>query len=206
MLRQMKYYTSATLRRCFALLLIGAACALSVPTTARAQQVALKTNLLYWATTTPNIGAEVGIGQKHSAQIYFGLNPWKQSGGDQSSLRHWSIMPEWRHWFCQKFNGWFVGIHGMGGEFNAGGVDLPFGIFKRLEDHRYEGWYVGGGITGGYQWPISRHWSAEAALGIGYDYIHYKEAACGTCGEIKKRSHSHYFGPTKAALSIIYVF
>lgn len=84
-----------------------------------AQNLAVKTNFLYWATTTPNIGAEVSIDKNHTAQMFFGLNPWKQSGGDHSTLRHWSFTPEYRYWFCQSFNGWFVGAHLMGGEFNV---------------------------------------------------------------------------------------
>ena len=170
------------------------------------QDVALKTNALYWATTTPNLGVEVSLGKKHSVQLFYGLNPWKQSGGDQSSLRHWLLMPEFRHWFCQSFNGWFVGVHLMGGQFNAGSVDLPFGLFDELETRRYEGWFAGGGVTAGYQWPLSKHWSLEAALGIGYDYIKYDKFRCGECGEKLKSDHTNYFGPTKLALSVMYVF
>ena len=95
-----------------------------------AQNLAVKTNFLYWATTTPNIGAEVSIDKNHTAQMFFGLNPWKQSGGDHSTLRHWSFTPEYRYWFCQSFNGWFVGAHLMGGEFNVSGVDFPFGLLS----------------------------------------------------------------------------
>ena len=124
-----------------------------------AQNIGVKSNLLYWATTTPNLGVETALGKKHTAQVFFGFNPWKQSGGDQSSLRHWLLQPEYRYWFCQSFNGWFLGVHAMGGQFNAGGVKLPLGIFKSLRDHRYEGWYVGGGVTAGYQWPLSKHWT-----------------------------------------------
>ena len=137
--------------------------------------------------------------------MFFGLNPWKQSGGDQSSLRHWMLMPEYRHWFCQSFNGWFVGAHLMGGEFNAGGVKLPFGLLSTLEHHRYEGWFVGGGITAGYQWPLSRHWNLETSLGFGYDYIQYDKMKCGSCGEKLKTGHTNYVGPTKAAVSLVYV-
>lgn len=54
-----------------------------------AQNTGVKSNLLYWATTTPNLGVETALGKKHTAQVFFGFNPWKQSGGDQSSLRHW---------------------------------------------------------------------------------------------------------------------
>lgn len=171
----------------------------------QAQNIGAKTNFLYWATTTPNIGLEAAVGRKHTAQVFFGLNPWKQSGGDQSSIRHWVLQPEYRYWFCQTFNGWFLGVHAMGGQFNAGGVKLPFGFKKGLRDHRYEGWFVGGGVTAGYQWPLSKHWNLETSLGVGYDYIQYDKFKCGNCGEKEGRSHDNYVGPTKAAISLIYM-
>lgn len=171
---------------------------------AYAQEVALKTNMLYWATTTPNAGMEVGLGEKTTGQVFFGLNPWKQSGGDHSSLRHWVVQPELRHWFCQKFNGWFVGVHAMGGQYNAGGVKLPLGFFPALEDHRYKGWYVGGGLTAGYQWILSKHWNFEASLGAGYIYSPYKKY-CAVCRTEGQKDHRNYVGPTKAALSLVYI-
>ena len=82
-----------------------------------AQQVALKTNLLYDATTTPNIGMEVGIDKKHTIQAFYGLNPWKFGHGeDQKFVKHWVVNPEFRYWFCHRFNGSFVGIHAFGGQ------------------------------------------------------------------------------------------
>lgn len=48
---------------------------------ASAQQVAVKTNALYWATATPNIGLEASVGKQHTVQLFYGLNPWKQSDG-----------------------------------------------------------------------------------------------------------------------------
>ena len=73
------------------------------------------------------------------------------------------------------------------------------------EASRYEGWYVGGGVTAGYQWPLSKHWNLETSIGIGYDYIQYDKFKCGNCGEKLKSSHDNYVGPTKAALSLIYM-
>ena len=172
----------------------------------QAQNVAIKTNALYWATTTPNVGVEASVSKKSTLQLFYGLNPWKQSGGDQSSLRHWLLMPEYRYWFCESFNGWFVGAHAMGGQFNMGSVDLPGKVFEELKDHRYEGWYVGGGVTGGYPWVVSKHFNVEASMGVGYDYIQYDKYKCGTCGEKVKSSHRHYVGPTKLALSLLYIF
>lgn len=187
-------------------ILISALLVFAMALPASAQNVAVKTNALYWATTTPNIGVEVSVAKQHSLQLFYGLNPWKQSGGDQTSLRHWLLMPEYRYWFCESFNGWFVGAHLMGGQFNMGGVDLPFGLMPTLENRRYEGWYAGGGVTAGYQWVLSRHWNIEASLGVGYDYIKYDKFRCGECGERLKSGHTNYIGPTKLALSVMYVF
>lgn len=189
------------MRKKIVLLLLFVAGSLSA---LQAQNVALKTNLLYWATATPNLGLEASVGRKHTVQLFYGLNPWKSSSG--KSLRHWVLQPEYRYWFCESFNGWFLGVHAMGGEFNAGHFDFPGKIFEELKDHRYEGWFAGGSVTAGYQWVISRHWNFEASLGIGYDYIKYDKFKCGDCGEKLKSKHKHYFGPTKAALSFIYIF
>ena len=172
-----------------------------------AQQMALKTNLLYDATTTPNLGLEMGIGKKHSMQLFYGLNPWEFSGDNGGKyFKHWLVMPEWRYWFCHRFQGSFVGIHALGGEFNAANIKLPLGMEKELRDHRYEGWYTGGGVTYGYQWVLSRHWNIEAALGVGAIYAKFKKFECGECGRQTGDGDKLYIGPTKAALSLLYMF
>ena len=183
-------------------ILLLAIMVLGIAATPRAQDVALKTNFLYWASATPNLGIEASIADKPSLQLFYGWNPWKYS--ETKSTRHWLLMPEYRYWFCQAFNGWFVGAHLMGGEFNVSGIDVPLGVWDGLKDHRYEGWFLGGGITAGYQWVLSKHWNFEASIGVGYDYIKYKTFKCGNCGEKLNSSHKHYVGPTKAALSLIY--
>lgn len=174
--------------------------------TANAQKVALKTNLLYDATTTPNLGAELAMGKKSTLQLFYGLNPWKFASDRTKQLRHWLLMPEYRYWTCQKFNGHFFGIHALGGQYNVGGIDLPNPVFKDLDEKRYEGWYAGGGLTYGYQWLLSRHWNLEASFGVGYIRFHYKEFPCTECGALIQENNKNYFGPTKLALSLMYCF
>ena len=138
-----------------------------------AQQLAVKTNLLYDATTTPNIGVELGVGKKHSMQLYYGLNPWKfNTDNGKKFFKHWMLAPEYRYWFCHRFQGSFVGVHGLGGEFNAANVKLPFGMYKGLRDHRYEGWYIGGGVSYGYQWVLSRASPVVSAAGRSMTVTH----------------------------------
>ena len=108
----------------------------------------LKNNLLYDLTLTPNIGVEVVADSANSIQVFYGLHPWIFS--NNKKLRHWSLMPEWRHWTQPRkglLTGWFWGIHLVGGQYNIGGKHLPFGLFKPLRYNRYEGWYAGGGLT-----------------------------------------------------------
>ena len=174
--------------------------------TANAQKVALKTNLLYDATTTPNLGAELAMGKKSTLQLFYGLNPWKFASDRTKQLRHWLLMPEYRYWTCQKFNGHFFGIHALGGQYNVGGIDLSNPVFKDLDEKRYEGWYAGGGLTYGYQWLLSRHWNLEASVGVGYIRFHYKEFPCTECGALIQENNKNYFGPTKLALSLMYCF
>jgi hypothetical protein len=167
----------------------------------QAQDVALKTNLLGWAAGgTMNAGIEVGAGRKVTMQLFGALNPWNYS--NERRARFWTAQPEVRYWFCQKFNGHFMGIHLLGGEYNLRHVNLPFNTLPDLADgEHYEGWYVGGGVTYGYQWVLSKHWNFEASLGVGYAYSQYKK--CAGCTP-KGHQTRNYVGPTKAALSLIY--
>ena len=44
-------------------------------------QVAVKTNLIYDAMTTPNLGIEVGVAGKSTLNLVYGLNAWTFSAG-----------------------------------------------------------------------------------------------------------------------------
>ena len=50
-----------------------------------AQKVALKSNLLYDATTTMNLGLEIGLARKWTLDIPVNYNPWKLSDGKRQS-------------------------------------------------------------------------------------------------------------------------
>lgn len=170
--------------------------ALTVP--AFGQKVAVKTNALYWATTTPNLAVEFGLGPRTTLDVAGGYNPFTFS--DNKKLKHYLIQPEVRHWFCERFAGWFLGIHAHGGEFNVGGI----GPFTTIKDHRYEGWFAGAGIGFGYQWVFSPRWGLEAEIGAGYAYLDYDKYPCEKCGRKLDSGHRHYFGPTRLSISLVY--
>lgn len=167
------------------------------------QKIGVKTNLLYWATTTPNGAFELSWWDDKSIHIAGGYNGFKFS--ESKKFKHWMVQPEFRWWTCEAFNGHFFGAHAHYSYFNIGGVKAPFGMFPTLKDHRYQGRLGGAGVTYGYQWMLGKRWNLEAAIGLGYAYIKYDKYECPRCGEWLKSGTKHYFGPTKLAISFVYM-
>ena len=138
----------------------------------------------------------------YKRQLYGGYNPF--TFGNHKRFKHWLAQPEFRYWTCERFNGTFWGVHLHGGEFSVAGISLPFKIFPSLKDHRYEGYFYGGGVSVGHQWLLSKHWSLEASVGVGYAHWVYDKYRCVNCSPKIKSGHKNYVGPTKAAVSLVY--
>ncbi len=175
---------------------------------ANAQKVAVKTNLLYDATTTLNAGVEFGLAPKWTFDLSGNLNAWPING---RKLKHWLVQPEVRYWFCDRFQGHFLGVHALGAAYNVG--NIPNNIkflgkdYSPITDYRYQGYAVGAGIAYGYACPLSEHWNLEFELGAGYIYTAYDKFECEGCGKrLADNVPLHYVGPTKAAIGIVYVF
>ena len=173
-----------------------------------AQKAALKTNLLSDAFANINAGAEVKLAPKWSFDLSGEYNGWKLS--HDRRWKHWALQPELRYWFCTAFSGHFVGVHLLGGQYNIGGIDIPANFlgtdFRKLKDSRYQGWFGGAGVAYGYAWVLGRHWNLEAEIGLGWTYTRYDRYPCAVCGTKLESGHHNYFGPTKAAINITYVF
>jgi hypothetical protein len=238
-----------------------------------AQDMALKTNLLYDATTTINIGYEVALNRKTTLDLWLNYNPWSlghkwvgiKDAGDafvekrETRLKHFLFQPEVRWWACEKFNGSFFGLHAHGGVFSMGAIKLPFGWgdyglgeypvemttadgytvkgiqyekgatpYKGLADkygdeyarnhmlyanadrdgiytNSFEGWFAGVGVSYGYHWVMSPRFSMEFTMGVGYAYLQFEKLRCTSCKQPVGEEKVHYFGPTRAGLSLVYM-
>lgn len=171
--------------------------------TIRAQKVALKANVLNYATASLNLEPEVAVGRKSTLALGVTYNPWTFS--DNMKWRHLRVQPEYRYWLCRPFGGHFLGLHASYTRFNVGNVSLPFDWFSVLKDSRVQGneWAVGVGY--GYHWILSSHWSMEAEVGVGYSHADFDRYECQKCGDRLDTRHTNRFLPTKLALSFIYV-
>ena len=245
-----------------------------------AQDMALKSNILYDATTTINLGYEVALNHKTTLDIWLNYNPWTlgskwvglhekgtiQTGPSASQrdakLKHFAIQPELRWWTCEKFNGHFFGVHLHGGMFNVGALKLPFDIgrykgadnkflgeypvsmtpvnhggttvtgvgynpadkaYPGLDEpgvndkywgnadrdgiyiNTFEGWFIGAGVSYGYHLIMSPRFSMEFTLGAGYAFLKYEKSRCTDCKRKLGDETTHYFGPTRAGISVVYM-
>ena len=61
----------------------------------KAQDIALKSNILYDASGTINLGAEVGLAPKWTLDVSGNYNGWVRSHG--RTWKHWMLQPEARY-------------------------------------------------------------------------------------------------------------
>ena len=154
----------------------------------------VKTNALYWTTASLNAGFEVGLTPRITFEIDAGYNPWTFS--DNRKFKFWMIQPEIRHWFRNRFEGHFLGVHLLYADFNVGGMK-----FLGMSDRRYQGALYGAGVAYGYRWPLGKNWSVEATAALGYLRSDYDRYVWKKCGRHLGRGHKNYFGPTKVGVS-----
>lgn len=141
---------------------LTAALALTLaPAATNAQRVALKTNALYWAASTPNLGAEFRINRHVTFDFEAAYNRINVFNID---TRGAAITPEVRYWFSARPQaGHFVGLAGIGCDYK----------FAHNGQWR-KGDLYGAGVTYGYSFVLSRHWSLETTLGVGVAHVQEK--------------------------------
>lgn len=166
----------------------------------QAQRVALKTNLLSDATTSPSLGVEAAVHPHISVDLSGSYNGWTLGGG--KSLKHGLVQPEARYWIHECFNGHYFGLHAHYMNYDFGGIKLPFGMDKR---HAYDGNAYGMGISYGYQLYVSPQWNIEFTLGGGYTYFEYDKYNFPRTGDKIGKFKNQYWGLTKAGISIVYI-
>jgi outer membrane protein OmpA-like peptidoglycan-associated protein len=164
-------------------------------------KMGIKTNLLYDATATINLGIEVRTGEHTSLDLSGNYNNW--SWKNDRKWKHYLVQPEFRWWPGGVFDGHFLGAHAHWALFNFG--HLPHTPFSEyMATHRLEGSLVGAGVSYGYRWNLNRRWALEATIGMGYAHMDYDEFLCGRCGEPLGHKTANWFGPTKAGLSLVF--
>ena len=169
---------------------------------AKAQNIAVKNNILYDASTTPNFGIELRLSNKWTAGINVALNPWTFS--DNKKLKHLLVAPQLRYWLCESFSGHYFGANIAYVHYNVSDIKFPFGLYGGVDGERRQGDLAAIGASYGYSWILSPHWSleAEAGLDLGYTWSdRYDSPKCGTY----LGSDNKFLVLPKLALNIVYI-
>lgn len=169
------------------------------------QNFAIKTNVSGLLLGNLNAAGEFLVntdflGKSLTVNIPVSYNPFTYR--NNVKLKHIAIQPELRMWLDEPFRQFFVGVHAHYAYYNAGRVS---GFAKSLKERRYQGSLFGMGVSGGYQHTISDRFSLEAALGMGYARMDHEIYRCAKCGTKIGSEKKNYFGPTKAAISVVYM-
>ena len=168
----------------------------------KAQNIAIKNNILYDATTTPNLGIELRLSNKWTAGMSVALNPWSFS--DNKKLKHLLVAPQLRYWLCESFSGHYFGANIAYVHYNVSDIKFPFGLYGGVDGERRQGDLAAIGASYGYSWILSPHWSleAEAGLDLGYTWSdRYDSPKCGTY----RGSDNKFLVLPKLALNIVYI-
>ena len=159
-----------------------------------AQRVSLKTNALYWATASPNLGLEFRL-NRHLTLDLEGAANRLTIGDNYSRIFHFS--PEMRYWFSARPQaGHFVGLTGVAYD------------YKVCLSHKWhEGDAFGAGVTYGYSFVLSRHWSLETTLGLGLAHIREKkyDDVSGTVVPAEPNNSKWVPAPLKAGVTFVYI-
>lgn len=171
---------------------------LCIGLSAKAQQVAVKSNILYDATATLNLGVEYAFNKHWSLDISGNYNGWDIV--NDKSWKHWMVQPEGRYWLHEKFNGHYFGVHAVYMDYDIAGGNFMSVMKKK---YAYDGNAYGGGVSYGYQLYLSPRWNIEFSAGVGFLHFEYDKWVNPDGTAYKYRNN--YFGPTKLGVSIVYI-
>lgn len=158
----------------------------------RAQLIAVKTDALWDCAMVPNLGIELVTGERTSVGLsaFGSKNPW---GKDISLV---AVMPEFRYWFSGRpMNKHFVGLSALGTNY-----DIVWG--KKI----LNGDAVGLGLTFGYSFFLSSHWSLECYGSFGAVYYKLDRGyTTDLYSNAMMQTHGYALVPFKLGVSFSYI-
>ena len=167
-------------------------------------RVALRTNLLYDATLSPNLGADVRVDSLWTIGLLVGVNAWDIDKTENKKWRHalFSLRArKYQKYLFQKgyFEGDLIYSH-----FNVGSTKSPFGLYSAVKDHRLQGDLVALGGKYGYSWILARDWRVEAEAGVAVGYAWFKEYDCPHCGTFLGNGDRIFLLP-QLGINVVYI-
>lgn len=154
--------------------------------------VALRANLLRWATLTPDLGLEWRVNSSWSIVVNGSWTSWSWNDKDRRYAL-WEVMPEVRYYIGEQKAG-YVGAMFKAGQFNY-----------KLSETGKQGDLIGGGITGGYQLKLNKALSMDFNFGLGYLNADYEKYMVIDGVRVRQGKESkHWWGPISAGVTLVW--
>lgn len=132
---------------------------------AKAQMLAVNTDVAMDALMAPNIGLELTVANQSTLSLN-GLYCY-ESWGHKTQVA--ALQPEYRYYLSGRpMNKFFVGIGGIASVYDV-----------EIKDKRYDGYCAGAGLTFGYVLPLSDRVSIDFHAGFGAAAYKQKEYYIG---------------------------
>ena len=171
-----------------------------VAETAPLYKFAVRTNVLYDAFLLPTLGVEWRVNRDLGVKLDGSLSWW---GGEHGKVQKmWMLSPEVR-WYLLHDKRFYVGASGSYGEYNIYKYILG-GIVSK--DTGYQGKLWNAGLTAGYQLYLSRSFSVDFNLDLGYTRSEYDSYGVtdGVRVYKERNNNKHFWGPTQAGISLVW--
>lgn len=150
----------------------------------------LRTNLLRWATLTPDLGVEWHISDRWSLGVGGSWTSWSWSDKDRRYAL-WEVAPEVRYYMGAQRRGY------LGAMFKAGAFNY------KLSETGRQGDLVGGGLTGGYILPLGKRLALDFSLGLGCLHADYEKYRVIDGVRVRQGSETrNWWGPVHAGISL----
>lgn len=162
----------------------------SVPDSARWLGPAIRTNLLYGFSVTPNLGLDLALSKHVTLGVGVGVKwwprwlPWDTDKENPMKWKQFVVVPELRIWPKQAYTGWFFGVDGVYSHYNVGAIKFPFGLYPEVKDHRYQGDLYAAGLFAGHSWWLGDHFRLEALAGVNAGLYKAEKYECAHCGAL----------------------
>lgn len=168
---------------------------------AKPYRFAVRTNVLYDAMLLPTLGVEWLLNE-HVGIKLDGSLAWWGGGGHGKVQKMWLVNPEVR-WYLLRDKRFYAGVSGSYGEYNI--YKYPLGSILS-KDTGYQGTMWNAGLTVGYQLYLSRCFSIDFNLGLGYTRFEYDTFGITDGRRIYKEREKtkNLWGPTQAGISLIW--
>ena len=170
------------------------------PAPVRPYHFAVRTNVLYDAMLLPTLGVEWRINPNIGVKLDGSLAWW--GGETGKTMKVWLLNPEVR-WYLLHDKRFYAGVSGSYGEYN---------IYKYMvgsilsKDTGYQGSLWSAGLTVGYQLFLSRNFSVDFNLGLGYTRFDYDSFGMINGVRVYKDRDKtkNFWGPTQAGISLVW--